>query len=102
MACAAWSRPPAAGAAPLEEARRWSRQATVLLSAGVVSNVVFLGTGQEQIPDILIGGGIGCAMVFLTNELAMGRRPSVLRLLKQRSLVWLGRFSYRCRLLARR
>ncbi len=93
MACAAWSRPPAEGAALLE-ARRWSRQATVLLSAGVVSNVVFLGTGQEQIPDILIGGGIGCAMVFLTNELALGRRPSVLRLLEQRPLVWLGRFSY--------
>ncbi len=93
MACAAWNFPSKTGVAPLE-ARRWSRQATVLLIAGVVSNVVFFATGQEQIPDILIGGGMGCAMVFLTNEIAMGRRPTVLRLLERRPLVLLGRFSY--------
>jgi peptidoglycan/LPS O-acetylase OafA/YrhL len=93
MACAAWNFPSMAGGAPLEP-RRWSRQATVLLTAGVISNVVFVATGQQQIPDVLIGGGIGCAMVFLTNEIAMGRRPVVLRLLERRPLVGLGRFSY--------
>ena len=93
MACAAWNFPSKAGGAPLEPLR-WSRQATVLLTVGLISNVVFAGTGQQQIPDVLIGGGIGCAMVYLTNEISKGRRPAMLRLLERRPLVGLGRFSY--------
>ena len=70
MACAAWSFPGAASA-PLD-AQRWRRQAIVLLGAGAVASVVFAATRQQQLPDLLVGGGIGCAMVFLTNAVLTG------------------------------
>ncbi len=60
MACAAWSFP---RGSPAVDAQRWRRQATVLLGAGAVANVVFAATRQQQLPDLLVGGGIGCAMV---------------------------------------
>ena len=93
MACAAWSFPGQASMPPLE-ARRWYLQAIVLLGAGVVATVVFAPTRQQQVPDLLVGGGIGCAMVFLTNAALTGSRPRALRLLESQSLVALGRFSY--------
>ena len=71
MACAAWNFPGEASALPLD-AGRWRRQAIVLLGAGAVATVVFAATSQQQIPDLLIGGGIGCAMVFLTNAVVDG------------------------------
>jgi peptidoglycan/LPS O-acetylase OafA/YrhL len=92
MACAAWSFPNGSSA-PLD-AQRWRRQAIVLLVAGAVASVVFISTRQQQLPDLLIGGGIGCAMVFLTNAVLTGSRPVALRVLERPSLVALGRFSY--------
>ena len=92
MACAAWSFPTANSAPP--DAQRWRRQAIVLLTAGAAASVVFIGTGQQQLPDLLVGGGIGSAMVFLTGAVVTGSRPVALRVLERPSLVALGGFSY--------
>jgi peptidoglycan/LPS O-acetylase OafA/YrhL len=92
MACAAWSFP-RTSSAPVD-AQRWRRQAMVLLGAGAVANVVFAATRQQQLPDLLVGGGIGCAMVFLTSAVLTRSRPVALRVLERPSLVALGRFSY--------
>ena len=92
MACAAWSFP-GASSAPVD-VQRWRRQAIALLGAGAVASVAFIGTRQQQLPDLLVGGGIGCAMVFLTNAVLTGSRPVALRVLERPSLVALGRFSY--------
>ena len=92
MACAAWSFP-GASTAPLD-AQRWRREALVLLGAGALACVVFIGTRQQQVPDLLVGGGVGCAMVFLTNAVLTGSRPIALRVLERPSLVALGNFSY--------
>jgi peptidoglycan/LPS O-acetylase OafA/YrhL len=92
MACAAWSFP---GPWRSAEVRRWRLQAIVLLGVGAVATVVFAATRQQQLPDILVGAGIGCAMVYFTNEVLTGsRRPLVLRVLEHRALVALGHFSY--------
>lgn len=93
MACAAWSFPAEASAARFD-AERWRRQAIVLLCVGAVATVVFAPTRQQQLPDLLVGGGLGCAMVFLTNAVLTGSRPLALRVLERPSLVALGRFSY--------
>jgi peptidoglycan/LPS O-acetylase OafA/YrhL len=92
MACAAWNFPREADAPPLDS-RRWRRRAVILLVLGAASNLVF-ATNREQVPDLLIGAGIGCAMVFLTDAFRRGRRPLALRVLEQPALVGLGRFSF--------
>ena len=92
MACAGWSFPRNVDARPLDS-RRWGWSAALLLIVGAASNLVF-ATTNERIPDLLIGTGIGCALVFLTDGLARGRRPLIMRMLEQRPLVELGRFSY--------
>ena len=92
MACAAWNFPREADAPPLDS-RRWGRRAMVLLPLGAASNLVF-ATNREQVPDLLIGAGIGCAMVYLTEAFRRGRRPLALRVLELPALVGLGRFSY--------
>ena len=90
MACAGWNFPREADAPPLDS-RRWGRRAMVLLLLGAASNLVF-ATTREQVPDLLIGAGIGCAMVYLTEAVRRGRRPLVLRLLELPALVGLGHF----------
>jgi peptidoglycan/LPS O-acetylase OafA/YrhL len=92
MACAAWNFPREADAHPLDS-RRWGRRATALLLLGAASNLVFV-TNREQVPDLLIGAGIGCAMVYLTEAFRRGERPVALRVLELPALVGLGRFSY--------
>ncbi len=92
MACAAWSHPPA-GAAKPGDGRRWGRRAVWLLACGAVSNLAFANS-REQIPDVLIGAGMGSALVHLSAAMADGRRPLALRLLAWRPLVWLGSFSF--------
>lgn len=92
MACAAWSFPQDTDARPLNS-RRWGRGAALLLAVGGASNLVFVTT-NERIPDLLIGAGIGCSLVFLTEALVRGRRPFTLRMLELRPLIQLGRFSY--------
>jgi peptidoglycan/LPS O-acetylase OafA/YrhL len=92
MACAAWNFPREADAPPIDS-RRWGRRAMVLLPLGAASNLVF-ATSREQVPDLLIGAGIGCAMVYLTEAFRRGRRPLALRVLELPALVGLGRFSY--------
>jgi peptidoglycan/LPS O-acetylase OafA/YrhL len=92
MACAIWSFPAAWPAAL--DVRRWRRHAIVLLVAGAVASVLLISTRQQQLPDLLVGGGIGCAMVFLTNAVLTGSRPLALRVLERRPLIALGRFSY--------
>jgi peptidoglycan/LPS O-acetylase OafA/YrhL len=92
MACAAWSFPREIDAKPLNS-RRWRRRATLLLTVGAASNLVF-ATTNDRIPDLLIGAGVGCALVFLTDAMVRGRRPFTLRVLELRPLIELGRFSY--------
>ena len=88
MVCAAWSFP--RDVTP--DRRNWGRRAALLLAAGVASNLVF-GATREQIPDILIGAGLGCGLVLLTGAVARGRHPLMLRVLELPPLVELGRFS---------
>ena len=59
-----------------------------------MASVALASTRQQQLPDLLVGGGIGCAMVFLTNAVLTGSRPAALRVLEHSSLVALGRSSY--------
>jgi peptidoglycan/LPS O-acetylase OafA/YrhL len=92
MACAAWNFPRELDAVPLNR-RRWARRATMLLVLGAASNLVF-AINREQVPDMLIGSGIGCAMVYLTEACRSGHRPLALRALELPALVGLGRFSY--------
>lgn len=112
MACAAWSFPAPSAAAI--DAQRWRRQAIVLLGAGAVASVVFISTRQQQLPDLLVGGGIGCGMVFLTNAVLTGSRPLALRVLERPSLVawwrwgishaaciWCTRRCWRCSICSR-
>ena len=91
MVCAAWNFP-RDGSSPADR-RGWGRRATVLLAVGVASNLVF-GATRQQVPDLLIGAGLGCALVFLTDAVARGRHPLALRALELPPLVELGRFSY--------
>ena len=91
MVCAAWNFPREGGAPP--NGRRWGQRAAVLLGVGVVSNLV-LGATRQQVPDLLIGAGLGCSLVFLTDAVARGRHPLALRMLELSPLVKLGRFSY--------
>ena len=91
MLCAAWNFP-REESAPVDR-RAWGRRAAVLLAAGFASALVFGGT-RQQIPDLLIGAGIGTGLVFLTDAIARGRQPLALRVLELRPLVGLGRFSY--------
>jgi len=92
MACATWNFPRDAAAAPVD-GRRWRTRGVVLLLAGVLSNLAFALT-RQQIPDLLVGAGIGCAIVFLTDAMTRGSRAWSLRVLERPSLVGLGRFSY--------
>jgi peptidoglycan/LPS O-acetylase OafA/YrhL len=92
MACAAWNFPREIDAKPLD-GRRWGCSAALLLAVGAASNLLF-ATTNDRIPDLLIGAGIGCALVFLTDTMVRGRRPVALRILELRPLIELGRFSY--------
>lgn len=100
MACAAWSHPPAGAAKAAggqangqPSGHRWGRSAVWLLVCGAASNLVFANS-REQIPDVLIGAGMGCALVYLSAATGNERRPLALRLLAWRPLVWLGTFSF--------
>ncbi len=64
-----------------------------LLVCGAASNLVFANS-REQIPDVLIGAGMGCALVYLSDAMAGAHRSLALRLLAWRPLVALGRFSF--------
>jgi len=89
MACATWNFPIDPSATI--DGRRWRNGGVVLLLAGVLSN---LPLTRQQMPDFLVGAGIGCAIVFLTDAMTRGNRPLSLRVLERPSLVGLGRFSY--------
>jgi peptidoglycan/LPS O-acetylase OafA/YrhL len=91
MVCAAWNFPREQTAAA--DRRQWGRRAVLLLAAGFASALVF-GSSRQQIPDLLIGAGIGAGLVFLTDAIARGRQPLALRVLETGPLVELGRFSY--------
>jgi peptidoglycan/LPS O-acetylase OafA/YrhL len=92
MACATLNFPRGIDAKPLDS-RRWGRSAALLLAVGGASNLAFV-TINDRIPDLLLGAGIGCALVFFTDAMMRGRRPFTLRVLELRPLIGLGRFSY--------
>jgi len=92
MVCASRNFPREADGATLDR-RKWARRAALLVGLGAVATLL-LGASRQQLPDLLIGAGVGCAMVFLTDSVVKGHRPFTLRVLETPALVELGRFSY--------
>jgi peptidoglycan/LPS O-acetylase OafA/YrhL len=76
----------------------WGWLAASLLGLYVVMEATvgrwLLASGHQQAPDLAVGGGTACLLVFCTNSIQSGARGRVVRWLESNVLVGIGRFSY--------
>jgi peptidoglycan/LPS O-acetylase OafA/YrhL len=80
------------------QAVRWGWLAASLLGLYVVLEATvgpwLLASGHQQAPDLAVGGGTACLLVFCTHSIQEGARGRVVRWLESNVLVGIGRFSY--------
>lgn len=78
--------------------RPWGWLAASLFGSYLVLEVTvgrwLLETGHQQAPDLVVGGGTACLLVYCTQAIKAGSRPWILQRFESGLLIGVGRFSY--------
>ncbi|WP_406696505.1 acyltransferase [Singulisphaera sp. Ch08] len=78
--------------------RPWGRLAALLFGLYVILEMTvghwLLGTGRQQVPDLVVGGGTACLLVYCTGAVKAGSRPWILQRFESCLLSGVGKFSY--------